>query len=129
MEFGLERCATLAINQGKLMSTDGVKMQNNSEIKSLEPETTYKYLGILQADNIKHREVKTRVAKKNIRRVREILKSKLNAGSTIQAINTWAVPVVRYTAGIVKWTQTDLENLDRKTQKNNVPQPCTTPMK
>ena len=35
------------------------------------------------------------------KRVRKILKSKLNGGNIIKAINSWAVPVVRYTAGII----------------------------
>ena len=35
----------------------------------------------------------------------------------MQAINNWAVPVIRYTAGIVGWTVTDMEDLDRKTRK------------
>jgi hypothetical protein len=45
------------------------------------------------------------------------LKTKLNGGNTIKAINTWAVPVIRYTAGIIEWTQEEVENLDRKTRK------------
>ena len=49
--------------------------------------------------------------------MRKILKSKLNGGNIITAINRWAVPVVRYTAGIIDWTQTELEDLDRKTRK------------
>ena len=40
--------------------------------------------------------------------------TKLNGGNTIKAINTWAVPVFRYTAGIIDWTQEELKNLDRK---------------
>ena len=35
----------------------------------------------------------------------------------IKAINSCAVPVVRYTAGIIDWTQAELEDLDRKTRK------------
>ena len=35
----------------------------------------------------------------------------------IKAINSWAVSVVRYTAGIIDWTQAELEDLDRKTRK------------
>ena len=49
--------------------------------------------------------------------MRKILKSKLNGGNIIKAINSWAVPVVRYTAGIMDWTQAELEDLDRKTRK------------
>ena len=33
-----------------------------------------------------------------------VLKSKLNGKNKIQAINTWAVAVMRYGAGIMKWT-------------------------
>ena len=50
-------------------------------------------------------------------RVRKILKSKLNRGNTIQAINNCVLPVIRYTAGIVDWTIAELEDLDRKTRK------------
>ena len=50
-------------------------------------------------------------------RVGKILKFTLNGGNTIQAINNWAVPVIRYTAGIVDWSIPELENLDRKTRK------------
>ena len=41
----------------------------------------------------------------------------MNGGNVIKAINSWAVPVVRYTAGIIDWTQAELEDLDRKTRK------------
>ena len=50
-------------------------------------------------------------------RIRKILKSKLNGGNTIQAIKNWAVPVIRYTEGIVDWTIAELEDLDHKTRK------------
>jgi len=32
-------------------------------------------------------------------------------------MNTWAIPVVRYTAGIVNWTKAELEAIDSKTRK------------
>ena len=43
----------------------------------------------------------------------------MNSGNIIKAINSWAVPVVRYTAGIIDctWTQAELEDLDLKTRK------------
>ena len=45
------------------------------------------------------------------------MKSKLNGGNTIQAINNWAVPMIRYTSGRVDWAIAELEDLDRKTRK------------
>ena len=49
--------------------------------------------------------------------MRKILKSKLNGGNIIKAINSWAVQVVRYTTRIIDWTQAELEDLNRKTRK------------
>ena len=45
------------------------------------------------------------------------MKSRLNGRSKIIAINTWAVYLMRYGAGIVKWTKSKLDEIDRKTRK------------
>ena len=49
--------------------------------------------------------------------MKAILKSKLNSGNTVKAVNTWAVPVIRYSEGIVDWKNSELRNMDRKTRK------------
>ena len=79
-------------------------MSNNNTIKGISLEESYKYLGIQQVTKQTSAEYTNRVCK--------ILKSKRNGGNTIQAINNWAVPVIRYTAGIV-----ELEDLDLKIRK------------
>lgn len=117
MEFGLDKCATLTIQRGKVTNTENINMPNNNNIKGLSLEESYKYLGILQADDIKHTQVKAKSTAQYTKRVRKVLKSKLNGGNIIKAINSWAVPVIRYTAGVVDWTQAELEELDRKTRK------------
>ena len=33
------------------------------------------------------------------------------------AVNTWAVSVMRYVAGILKWNTGELKSLDRRTRK------------
>ncbi len=43
--------------------------------------------------------------------------SHLYGGRLLQAVNTWAVSVVRYTAGILNWTEIELTEMDKKTQK------------
>ena len=43
--------------------------------------------------------------------------SKFNFGKMVKAVNTWEVPVIRYTVGIVEWTKAKLKNLERKTRK------------
>ena len=104
MEFGLEKCATLTIHKGKATHTEGFTLSNNNTIKGLSLEESYKYLGIQQAEDIKHRQVKKQTSAEYTNRVRKILKSKVNGGNAIQAINNWAVPVIRYTKCIVDWT-------------------------
>jgi hypothetical protein len=42
------------------------------------------------------------------------LKTKLNGKNTMKAINTYATPVLTFSFGIVKWSPTDLENLQTK---------------
>ena len=52
-----------------------------------------------------------------LRRTKLIMKSRLNGRNKIIAINTWAVSLMRYGAGIVKWTKSELDEIDRKTRK------------
>ena len=116
MDFCLDKCATLAIIKGKVTETQGMNLPNNN-IKGLNLNEIYKYLGMLQADDIKHKKVKKKTLSEYNKRVRKILKSKLNGSNIIKALNSWAVPVVRYTAGIIDWTQAELKDLERKTRK------------
>jgi hypothetical protein len=45
------------------------------------------------------------------------LDTELSAKNKIQAIGTLAVPVFRYSFGIINWYQEELRKLDRKTRK------------
>ena len=96
MELGLDKCATHAIIKGIVTETQGMNLPNNN-IKGLNLDETYKYLSILQADDIKHKQVEKKKLSEYNKQVRKILKSKLKGRNIIKAINSWAVPVVRYT--------------------------------
>ena len=61
-------------------------MPNGKMMKCIEEGSGYKYLGILEADGIKHEEMKYQVTKEYVRRLRTILKSELNGGNIISAI-------------------------------------------
>ena len=49
--------------------------------------------------------------------MRNILKSKLNRGNIILAINAKSVSIVKYVAGIIIWTKMKLEEIYRRTRK------------
>ena len=61
--------------------------------------------------------MKDKVHKKYYRRVRQLTSLKLNGGNIIRAINSWSVSLIRYSAGILKWTKDELKVMDRKTRK------------
>ena len=45
------------------------------------------------------------------------MRSKLNGRNKTRAINTWAISLLRYGAGILKWHINVLDDVDRKTRK------------
>ena len=116
MEFGIEKCALVNTVRGKVTRSEGIQLPDGSSIKDID-EAGYKYLGVIEGDTIKHQEMKDKIKKEYISRIRAVLKSKLNSGNIVKAINTWAVPVIRYSAGIVDWKKLELQNMDRKTRK------------
>ena len=118
MQFGVDKYAITALKRGKHYSSkNDIIFENQDTIRSLDEKNCYKYLGILEVDNIKHQQMKSQLEKEYVRRLRKILKSKLNSGNLVTAINTWAVSLVRYGAGVIEWTQQELENIDRGTRK------------
>ena len=62
-------------------------------------------------------QMKEKVKREYVRRVRAVLGSKLNGRNKIMGINTWAIALLRYGAGILDWRKEELRSLDRKTRK------------
>ena len=118
MEFGISKCAMLVMKKGKIVSCEGITLPNDKRIRALSDDNkAYKYLGVLEVDDIRHSEMKDGIRKEYFRRLRKILKSKLNGGNVIKAINSRAVSLVRYGAGIIDWAKDELRQIDRKTRK------------
>ncbi|KAJ8943193.1 hypothetical protein NQ318_000674 [Aromia moschata] len=77
----------------------------------------YRYLGVCQDGRINHTQLKKEFQEKYKSRVTKLLNTLLSGGNRIKAINSWAVPVLTYSFGIVKWSVTDLDELDRLTRR------------
>ena len=101
---------------GKLVTSEGIVLANGENIKAVNSEG-YKYLGILELDKIKEYEMKEVFRREYLRRVNLVMKSKLNGRNKIMAINIWAVSLMRYGAGILKWNKNELQKIDRKIRK------------
>ena len=117
MEFGIEKCAMLVMKSGKRHMTDRMELPNHDRIRTLEENKTYIYLGILEADTIKQVQMKDTNRKEYLRRTRKLLEIKLSSRNLIKGINTWAVPLVRYSGPFLKWTREELQQIDQRTRK------------
>ena len=117
MQFWISKCAMLVMWRGKVTKTDGIRMTVDREIKNLKKGKSYKYLGVLESDQMWCREMKSNVTKEYFCRIRKVLKSKVNGGNVIRAVNTWIVSLMRYIAAFIDWFRKELRYLDRKTRK------------
>ena len=68
-------------------------------------------------NDICQKKMKTKVQKEYYKRVRAVLKSKLNGGNVINVINTWVVVTVRYVAGIINLNKGQLDKIVQQTGK------------
>ena len=88
MEFGIERCAMLVMEKGKIVKSVGIELPNGEVIKTLQESENYKYSEILEAHKFLEEKMKLNVSKEYIRRLRNVLKSKLNGGNLVRGVNT-----------------------------------------
>ena len=116
MQFRIKKCGVLIIEKGQVIRTDEIRLPDGQHMKDSD-ETGHTYVVILETDKTKEKEMKERFSKEHLRRLRLISRQKLNARHKIMAVNTQAVSVMRYGAGILKWNTDELKSLDRRTRK------------
>ena len=115
MEFGFQKCGLLIMKRGKPVKSQGIKL--GEEVVVNVGEEGYKYLGILEWDKIQESKMKEIFRKEYLRRTSPVLQPKLNGRNKINAINTWAVSLLRYGAGKLSWRKDEITEIDRRTRK------------
>jgi hypothetical protein len=115
MSFGIDKCKTQSICRGHYEHLEYITKEGEI-IKHLNKGEFYKYLGINQSNHIKHSIIKENLEKQFYLRIKSILKSKLNSNNLIKAINTYAVPLLTYSFGVIKWSKTNLQNINIQTR-------------
>ena len=109
MKFGIKKCAMLVMKSDKRHRTDGMELPNQDKIRTLVENETYKYVGILEAGTNKQVQMKDKIQKEYLRRTRKLLETKLSSRNIIKGINTWAVPLLRYSGPFLQWTSVELK--------------------
>ena len=110
--FGLDRCIVINVREGEVENQQG----KYKDIEILQPEEASKYLGIPQNQQINRSCFKI-FTEKYRKRVTKILNTKLSAKNQITVLNMWAVIVLTYSFGIIRWTSSVPEGLDKLTRR------------
>ena len=112
MEIGIKKCGILVMKRRRATSTEGIELPSGDIINDVEKEG-YKYLGILEFDSVRKNDMISHLRREYLRRSRLVMRSKLNGQNKIRALNTWAVLLLRYGAGILNWRKNMLDEMDR----------------
>ena len=117
MTTGESKCAFQMIERGVREEKGEPVEINGLTIKETENGDSYRYLGIDEAVGAVGPLNKDKVTKGYKKRVRKIWNSVLNRQNKVTAHNTFAVPIITQTAGILDWTKKEIEDLDIMTRK------------
>ncbi|CAK1550990.1 unnamed protein product [Leptosia nina] len=112
MEFGTDKCKVNSFKGGEHIQHQ-YYLQSGDIIAALRSNEVYKYLGYIQARQIEHKEIKASLIKEYKYRLNSILRSQLYSKNTTKAINTYAIPVLTYSFGIINWSKSELISLQR----------------
>ena len=117
MTFGESKCAYIYIEHGKRKSLGKSIKINGLTVRELEHGEMYTYLG--QDESIRYNGPlnKERVTNEYKRRVRKIWSSDLYSNNKVTTHNTFAIPVITPTIGIINWTKQEIRNLDIATRR------------
>jgi len=117
MKINVAKSAKLVVYRGKVVSTHDFDIDQLGVITDVSVSSGYKYLGLLQDILPINSTVKRNIITEYRFRCRRILASHLSGHYKIIALNSYKIPVIRYSAGIVNWNQSELDDIDRKSRK------------
>ena len=98
------------------MKSVGIEISDGQVIKSLQEGESYKYLRILEADKFLEEKMILNVLKEHMRRLRKVLKLKLNGLNLVSGVNIWTVSLLRYLAAFAGWRKSEMQPIDRRTR-------------
>lgn len=75
----LDKYARVTLRRGELINTENTAFYIDSEIRELDPNRPYKYLGIDETVEMQHIEMEDKIGREYYRRVRLVLNIELNA--------------------------------------------------
>ena len=117
MKFGVDKCAFVQDEKGKLIQNPESRIINDLIIKPLPTGDTYTYLGIDENITYDGPMNKANITKEYLNRVKRTWSSELSDYNKVAAHNSFATPIITATVGIIDCTIDDIEQLDINTRK------------
>ena len=107
-----------ACNEKREMTHDGrsrtTKSRKIRTLRKRKPRHTWEYW---KNDTIRQVEMKEKIKKEYHLRTKKLFKAKLYRTNLVKGINTWDVPLVRYSGLFLKWTRKELKQMNLRTRK------------
>ena len=119
LSLGMDKCAILAVERKKVKPTEDIVLSEDQIIEALEDNKLYTYLGMAQREDCVDSLIKETVKKEFIQRTKTVWKSLLSAKNKVRAYNSVCVGLLTYCFGLIKWTKSELESLDKDVRKNH----------
>ena len=116
MKFGEEKCVFLQIEK-EIIKISALLNINHLTIQPVADGDSYKYLGIDENITYNGPLNKEKVCKEYLNRVRKKWSSEMPDFNKVIAHNSFAVPVITPTIGIIDWTIDEIRQVDINTRK------------
>ncbi|CAH2094526.1 unnamed protein product [Euphydryas editha] len=113
MQLGVDKCAVVHVDRGQVTQSAEISLEL-SNFKTLSEAESYRYLGMSQCIGVQEVDMKQAVCEVFFGRLTKVLRSYLSGANKVRAYNGWVMPTLLYTFGVLRWTQTELDALDRR---------------
>ena len=116
-EWGLQKCAAIEVNRGKLMEGGNLTVSREESIQIMSKDDHHKFLGTVENSKQLDELITQTLSQEYIRRLSVIWTSNISIPRKIKATNTFAIPLLQYSFWTCRWTLEKLKQLDCKTRE------------
>ena len=116
-EWGLQKCAAVEVNRGKLTEGGNLTVSKEESIQIMSKDDHYKFLGTVENSKQLDELITQTLSQEYIRRLSVIWTSNISIPRKIRATNTFAIPPLQYSFWTCTWTLEKLKQLDHKTRE------------
>ena len=117
LHWNEKNCAVAHVKRGVLQESTGMLVGEHELVKSLEEDSQYKFLGVLENTKQEDTLVLENAARTYLRRLSVIWSSPLSDYFKVVATNKFALPVITYFMWTQVWPIAELQRIVRATRK------------